>query len=105
MGEIVEKAVNHIIIPDDFTLIHEQANVLDFLSKHHLQQMYDIIVSALSQPPHHVLAEDFIKMTLLPKCGVARLNKDRYILASKENKDLEDVAALIDWFKALNQYR
>ena len=105
MGQIVEKAVHHIIIPNDFTLVHEQANVLDFLSKHHLQEMYDIIVSALSQPPHHVLAEDFIKMTLLPKCGVAQLNKDKYIRASKKNKDLDDIAQLIDWFKALNQYR
>jgi hypothetical protein len=105
MGEIAEKAVNHIIIPNDFTLVHEQANVLDFLSTHHLQQIYDVIVSALSQPPHHVLAEDFIKKTLLTKCMVARLNKERYFTASKKNKDLNDIAELIDWFKALNQYR
>ena len=32
------------------------------------------------------------------------MNKERYFTASKKNKDIEDVAALIDWFKALNQY-
>jgi len=79
MGEIVEKAVNHIIIPDDFTLIHEQANVLDFLGPQHLQQIYGVIVSALSSPPHHLLAKDFIKDTLLTKCLVARLNKEKYL--------------------------
>jgi len=86
MGEIVEKAVNHIIIPNDFTLVHEQANVLDFLSTHHLQQIYDVIVSALSQPPHHVLAENFIKNTLLTTCMMARLNKERYFTASKKQR-------------------
>ena len=104
MGEIVEKAVHHIIIPDDFTLIHEQANVLDFLGQQHLQQIYGVIVSALSSPPHHLLAKDFIKDILLTRCPVARLNKEKYLVASKKSKENEE-NAVINWFKALNKYR
>ena len=104
MGEIVEKAVNHIIIIDDFTMVHEQANVLDFLGQNHLEQIYEVIVKALTAPPHHLLASDFIKQVLLKTCLVAKLNKDKYISASSQMKGNDDIKQ-INWFKALIKYR
>ena len=104
MGEIVEKAVNHIIIIDDFTMVHEQANVLDFLGQNHLEQIYEVIVKALTAPPHHLLASDFIKQVLLKTCLVAKLNKDKYISASSQMKGNDDIKQ-INWFRALIKYR
>ena len=37
-------------------------------------------------------------------CIVARLNKDKYLVASKKSKENEE-DAVINWFKALNKYR
>ena len=104
MGEIVEKAVNHIIIIDDFAMVHEQANVLDFLGQNHLEQIYEVIVKALTAPPHHLLASDFIKQVLLKTCLVAKLNKEKYISASSQMKGNDDIKQ-INWFKALIKYR
>ena len=64
---IMKKSVDHIIIMEDFQLRHIQANVLDFVGKQHLSEIYKCISATLEQPPHKTSAATFVKDELLKK--------------------------------------
>ena len=101
---IMEKSVNHIINMEEFGLRHVQANVLYFLGNQHLSEIYKCISSALDTPPHKVSAAMFVKDELLKKCYVAKMNREKYIAASRKIETDEKLKGQ-HWLKALLSYR
>ena len=101
---IMQKSVDHIIIMEDFQLRHIQANVLDFLGKQHLSEIYKVISATLEQPPHKPLAATFVKDELLRKSNVAKMNREKYVAASRIAEGDEKSKGQ-HWLKALLRYR
>ena len=104
LGTILKKAVTHILNMDEFGLLHVQANVLDFLGSQHLTEIYNCISKALEKPPHKIVVATFVKDVLLKTSNVARMNRDKYIQASRTNEGDEKVKGQ-RWLKALLKYR
>ena len=101
---IMQKSVDHILIMEDFQLRHIQANVLDFLGKQHLSEIYKIISATLEQPPHKTLAATFVKDELLRASNVAKMNREKYVAASRIAEGDEKSKGQ-HWLKALLRYR
>ena len=101
---IMQKSVDHILIMEDFQLRRIQANVLDFLGQQHLSESYKITSATLEQPPHKTLAATFVKDELLRKSNVAKMNREKYVAASRIAEGDEKSKGQ-HWLKALLRYR
>ena len=98
-AEIMQRAACHLIDPDTYNINNEQANVLNFLTDYHVKDIYDIIVDVLTDAPGRSMpSATLCKDHLLPKCRVAKLNRDKY------NNTRQSQAGQ-HWFKALLNYK
>ena len=94
LKDFIEKAGNRLKENFGVVITHEQANVLDFLSDHHLEEMHTVLTKHLEnaggQMPGSKLGELFLK-----DCQVARMNKDRFKKCSPDRVGNQH------WLKAL----
>ena len=75
MREFVRKHSDKMRNQQDVSLNHEQANVLDFLNDHHLEEMHQVLTKCLNGGP---MLGSKLGSLFLDHCRVAKLNKDRF---------------------------
>lgn len=99
---LTEKAEGLLINPEDFHLPPVLANVLNFLSDHHLEEIYNILYETLhNNGDTNYIAGSQIGNILYASSRAAQLNKKKWAATCK---DLPDTRRF-HWMKALIRYR
>ena len=91
---LVEKSSHRLKENIGVNISHEQANVLDFLSDHHLEEMHEVLTAHLLTNDGEMIGSKLGDL-FLKDCRVARMNKDRFKQCSHDRVGNQH------WLKAL----
>ena len=95
---LLEKSLRHLTDPEDRCVSSEQMSVLNFLADHHLEEIYQIIVTTLNGTSQRSMPQTTLVRTILKASPTAQKNRLKF-------KEQRQLPGGFHWFKALMMAR
>ena len=98
-SDMLKAAAKHMTNPSTYNISNEQANVLDYLADHNLEQLYQAILKGFrTEKKDKIPSSVFVKNHILAGPLVARMNRDKFY-------EVAGSGPKTNWFKSLINYK